>query len=432
MGRNIFAGVGLLIIVMACIITAGCTNTPGAVTADPTPTPTERVSGVTDDSAAGDVSAGNTLFASDLYRQLASDPQYKDKNLFFSPYSLSSALAITYEGARGTTADEMRSVLHLPADDALRREGFSEINTGLNHEKENYILSTANALWVEETYPLLPGYVDVIEHWYSAGATNLDFIDSPEESRKRINNWVEDQTENRIRDLLPSGSVDPLTRLVITNAVYFKGAWVKAFDPNKTKEGMFRVGSNDTVFVPMMHRVDENATYGYNETDTLQVLEMPYSHGNSSELAMIVLLPREDNLAVAEEALEKITDLRKSLVEQRVKVSLPKFKLETTYYLPETLTEMGMPTAFTDAADFSGIAGTKDLFISEVVHKGFIDVNEEGTESAAATGVVVGLTSARPDATPVFRADHPFVFLIVDKETDIVLFVGRVVDPIES
>ncbi|MFY1644984.1 serpin family protein, partial [Methanoculleus bourgensis] len=366
--------------------------------------------------------------------QLAADPQYTDQNLFFSPYSISSALAITYEGARGTTADEIRTVLHLPANDTLRREGFSAIDAGLNHGDANYTLRTANALWAEKTHQFLPEYIDVAEHWYSANATNLDFAGNPEGSRQTINRWVEGETEDKIKDLLPAGSIDSMTALVITNAVYFKGTWVKQFDTNETSEEEFRVGPNETVRVPMMHRTDEDAVYGYTETDTLQVLEMPYVHGNETELAMLVLLPVSDNLTAAEEVLdaEEIANLQRSLVPQRVKVSFPKFTLDTDYSLPPTLAAMGMPTAFSMDADFSGMDGTDMLFVSDVVHKAFVDVNEEGTEAAAATGVVVGIKSARPETVPVFRADHPFVFLITEKDSGTVLFVGRIINPVGS
>ncbi len=268
--------------------------------------------------------------------------------------------------------------------------------------------------------------------WYGVDAANLDFTNNPEGSRATINRRVEEKTEDRIRDLLPPGSIDPMTRLVITNAVYFKGTWMKQFDPEATREEEFRIGPGETVPVPMMHRMDAGAVYGYNETDTLQVLEMPYACESGSELVMLILLPREDNLTVAEEALGSIGDLRRSLVKQRVKVSIPKFRFEADYSLPEVLSAMGMPTAFTADADFSGMDGTDDLFISDAVHKAFVDVNEEGTEAAAATGVVVGNTGACPGTTPVFRADHPFIFLIIDKDSGTILFMGRVADPVES
>jgi serpin B len=424
MSRRIASLLFLAGLVALGCIAAGCTDMPGATPAGSSPP--------ADDP--GNVTAGNTQFAFDLYRQLAADPQYTDQNLFFSPYSISSALAITYEGARGTTADEIRTVLHLPANDTLRREGFSAIDAGLNHGDANYTLRTANALWAEKTYPFLPEYIDVAERWYGANATNLDFAGNPEGSRQTINQWVEGETEDKIKDLLPAGSIDSMTALVITNAVYFKGTWVKQFDANETREETFRVGPDKTVPVPMMHRTDEDAVYGYTETDTLQVLEMPYAHESGSELAMLVLLPVGDNLTAAEEVLdaEKIADLRQSLVRERVNVSFPKFTLDTDYSLPGTLAAMGMPTAFSMDADFSGMDGTENLFVSGVVHKAFVDVNEEGTEAAAATGVVVGIKSARPETVPVFRADHPFVFLITEKDSGTVLFVGRVVNPVGS
>ena len=182
----------------------------------------------------------------------------------------------------------------------------------------------------------------------------------------------------------------------------------------------------------MMHRTDEDAIYGYAETGSLQMLRMPYAHGNGTELSMLVLLPKEENLTAAEEALDPgtLAEIQDSLTDRRVRVVFPKFTLEAEYSLPGTLAAMGMPTAFSDAADFSGMDGTQDLFISDVVHKAFVDVSEEGTEAAAATGVVINVASAPGgDTTPVFRADHPFVFLIVEEDTGTILFAGRVVDP---
>ncbi|MCK9278726.1 MAG: serpin family protein [Methanoculleus sp.] len=428
--------IGLLLlaglITLGCI-TAGCTDMPQTTSGQLTPPAGQETPGPAAKDA-GNISAGNNRFAADLYRHFASDPEYAGKNIFFSPYSISSALAITYEGARGTTADEIGSVLHLPQNETLRREGFAGLDAILNSGDENYTLRTANALWAEETYPFLPEYVDVAARWYGANATNLDFVNDSEASRQTINRWVEEKTEDRIRDLLPAGSIDSLTRLVITNAIYFKGTWVNEFDANETSEEEFRVGPNETVLVLMMQRTDEDAVYGYAETETLQVLELPYAHGNGTELSMLVLLPKEDNLTAAEEALDAgtLTEIRDSLTDRHVRVFFPKFTLETAYSLPGTLGAMGMPTAFTDAADFSGIDGTKDLFISEVVHKAFVDVNEEGTEAAAATGVVMGVTSVRPNDTPVFRADHPFIFLILENDSGTVLFMGRVANPESS
>ncbi|ABN56393.1 MULTISPECIES: serpin family protein [Methanoculleus] len=426
--------IGLLLlaglIALGCI-GAGCTDIPETTSGQSAP-PTEGETPGPAAEGAGNVSAGNNRFAADLYRQLASDPDYAGQNIFFSPYSISSALAITYEGARGTTADEIGSVLHLPQNETLRRSGFAGLDAALNSGDENYTLRTANALWAEETYPFLPEYVDTAARWYGANATNLDFAGDSEGSRQTINRWVEEKTEDRIRDLLPAGSIDSMTRLVITNAIYFKGTWVKQFDPAETTEEEFRVAPGETVQVQMMHRTDEEAIYGYTETGTLQVLRMPYAHADGTELSMLVLLPREDNLTAAEEALdaETLADLRDSMTDRRVRVVFPKFTLETEYSLPRALAAMGMPTAFSYDADFSGMDGTDMLFISEVVHKAFVDVSEEGTEAAAATGVVVNLKCAPgEDTTPVFRADHPFVFVIVEEDSGTILFAGRVVNP---
>jgi len=412
MKRLLISGISILVLALIVAGLAVC----GTV-----PLNTTSVSG---ESVADDnVAAGNNQFAFDLYRRLATDPAHAEGNLFFSPYSIASALAITYEGARGTTADEIRAVLHLPTNETLRREGFADLNAALNSGSGNYTLRTANALWAEETHSFLPEYIETAARWYGANATGLDFIENPGGSREMINHWVEEKTEDRIRDLLPPGSIGPLTRLVITNAIYFKGTWVEQFDPAKTTEEEFRVSPNETVTVPMMHG---NAVYPYTETGTLQVLEMPYAHGNETELAMLVLLPKDDNLTAAEEALdtERLARLRESLVSQNVRVSFPKFTLETEYSLPPTLAAMGMPTAFTDGADLSGMDGTRDLFITGVFHKAFVEVNEEGTEAAAATGVVAG-----GGVTPRFQADHPFIFLVIEKDHGTILFMGRVVNP---
>jgi serpin B len=423
------AGLVLLasVVVIATVL-AGCTGVQDAASPEPTPPAGEDIP-----EAGGNdsVAAGNNRFAFDLYQELRNDPAYAEENLFFSPYSISSALAITYEGARGRTADEIRAVFHLPADDTVRREGFRAIDAGINRADAGYTLRTANALWAEETYPFLQDYIETAGRYYSANVTHLDFTTQPEASRITINRWVEERTNDLIKDLLPEGSIRPLTRLLFTHAIYFTGTWVKQFDENKTANLHFWKGPGESVLVPMMQRNDEEAIYGYAETDDLQVLEMPYAHENGAGLSMLVILP--DEIEAAEESLDaqKIEDLRQSLTERRVNVYFPKFSLETTYPLAGTLAAMGMPTAFTDAADLSGMDGTQNLFVCSVVHKAFVDVNEEGTEAAAATGVIINLkTSLEGDETPTFRADHPFIFAILDNDTGTILFMGRVVDPV--
>ena len=405
----IFSGIGVLVLALISAgLTAAGTTRPDTL------------------DGADSVATGNNLFAFDLYRRLATDPAHAGENLFFSPYSISSALAITGEGARGTTADEIGAVLHLPANETLRREGFAAIDASLNRGSGNYTLRTANALWAEKTHLFLPEYIDAAGRWYGANVTNLDFIENPGGARVTINRWVEGKTEGKIRDLLPPGSIDSMTRLVITNAIYFKGTWAEQFDPDRTTEEGFRVDSGTTVPVRMMHG---DAVYPYTETETLRVLEMPYARGDETELSMLVLLPKEDDLAAVEENLdrEKVVELRESLDSQKVMVFFPKFTLETEYFLPGALSAMGMPTAFTDDADLSGMDGTRDLFITGVFHKAFVDVNEEGTEAAAATGIAVG-----GGVTPIFRADHPFVFLIIEKDSGAILFMGRIVNPVGS
>ncbi|MDI6719600.1 MAG: serpin family protein [Methanomicrobiales archaeon] len=431
MQKTIRGTLVLVSVVALGILLAGCLGATDTTSVQPGSSGGQANATPTD---AGGVVAGNNRFAVDLYRELADDPRYADGNIFFSPFSLSSALAITLEGARGETAEEIRAVFGFPENETIRREGFAAIYAGINSGDRNYTLRTANALWAEKTYPFLPGYIDIAGRYYAANVTNLDFINAPEPSRIAINAWVEEQTEERIRDLLPAGSIDPLTRLVITNAIYFEGTWVKQFDTNSTREEEFRTASGAAVWIPMMQRTDEEAIYNYTETDALQVLEMPYVRDGGRALSMLVLLPREDNLTAAEAALdaENLSALRQSLVSRRVDVFFPKFRLETEYRLPGTLAAMGMPTAFAPgAADFSGMDGTKDLYISDVVHKAFVDVNEEGTEAAAATGVVMRVLMAPSpeEQIPVFRADHPFLFLIQENESGAILFIGRVADP---
>lgn len=407
-------------IILLCTFFAGCTETDGGP--DDTPPATE---------GADDVVEANTLFAYDFYHTLSSDKQYAEQNLFFSPYSISTALALTYEGAKGMTAEEIRSVFYFPADDAVRQEGYAALIAGLNRQDAAYSLKTANALWAEETYPFLPAYIETAQEYYAAEVRNMDFISSPEESRLTINRWVEDQTEDRITDLIPQGAITPLTRLVITNAVYFKGTWVLQFDENKTRPALFRTGQGESVTVDMMQRTDDNAIYPYAETDNLQIIRMPYEHESGKALSMLVLLPKDGDITTAETALgtTELVDAVASMKATQVEVFFPKFTLETTYYMPDTLAAMGMPTAFGAEADFSGMDNTRFLFITDVIHKAFVEVNEEGTEAAAATAVIVGRAVSVESPVPIFRADHPFVFMITDDETGNLLFLGRVADP---
>ena len=371
------------------------------------------------------VADGNNHFAFDIYSKYKSSAGV---NVFFSPYSISTALAMTYEGAKGQTADEMASVLHLPKDDTVRRGGYAGIYSEINKKDKKYLLSTANALWAQKDYEFLKTYFDISEKYYGGKVTNLDFVKDTENSRITINNWVEQQTNNKIKDLIPQGAIDASTRLVLTNAVYFKGTWVKQFDKKNTQEQDFRVRSGTNVKAQMMSLTGEDAVFNYTETDQAQILELPYA-GN--DLSMIVLLPKGDDIDSLEASLsaENLAAWKNSMSKEQVNVYIPKYKFETKYFMTDTLKEMGMPTAFSDNADFSGMTGKKDLFISDVIHQASVEVNEEGTEAAAATGVMMGAGAAAPSQAKTFYADHPFIFIIQDKTTGTILFMGRVSDP---
>ena len=373
----------------------------------------------------------NNQFALDYYSKLKS----KDSgNIFFSPFSISSAFVMTYEGAKSETAEEMRSVFYFPEDSNLRRTEYASIFDELNKGDKKYKLSSANALWAQQDYQFSKDYFDNVEKYYSGKATNLDFKKDPEGSRITINSWVENQTNEKIKDLIPSGLINTMTKLVLTNAIYFKGEWVKQFNKNDTKEENFRTSNGGAVKAQMMQRTDDEAIFNYAENSNLQILEMPYS-GN--ELSILLLLPKNDNLTKLESILstKNISDWKKNLEEQRVKIYIPKFKFETKYFMADDLKEMGMPLAFSDSADFFGMtaSGKKDLKIDEAIHQAFVEVNEEGTEAAAATAVTMApLGAAGPQKEPkipIFRADHPFIFLIQQKSTGDILFMGRVVNP---
>ena len=373
-----------------------------------------------DDGAAtpekvAQVVSANNQFAFELFSRLGND------NVFFSPYSISTALAMTYEGARGKTAEEMQSVFHFP-ESSVRQPAFAAIYNDLNKKDKKYALNTANALWAQKDFTFLADYLNTTERYYGGEVTNLDFVHAAEQSRVTINDWVEAQTNNKIKDLLPASPpvINPLTRLVLTNAIYFKGDWVLKFDKKNTQEADFYVSPEETVKVQMMSLTGEKARFNYSSAEDLQAIELPYA-GN--ELSMLILLPEDINSF--DMSAERLNSIRANLRETDMSVYLPKFKLETKYFMRETLMAMGMPTAFDMGADFSGMTGTSDLYIREVIHQAFVEVNEEGTEAAAATAVIMELKAVMREP---FRADHPFIFLIQDKNNNI-LFMGRVVNP---
>jgi serpin B len=367
----------------------------------------------------------NNAFAFDAYSKLVE----KGKNTFFSPLSVSSAFAVVYEGANDKTANEIQSVFHFPKDINFLRDSFSSINNETNKVNDDYQISIANALWVQKDYRFLNEYLSTVDKYYNAKATNVDFKNATEETRQTINKWVEDKTNEKIKDLIPSGYLDTTTKITLTDAIYFNGKWIKPFDKKETKENEFFLNPKNSVKVHMMQQNNSESVFNYAENNDLQILEMPYK---GYQLSMIVLLPKKNDLISFEKlfTLSSFNSWKKELKIQRVNVFIPQFKFNAKYFMTDILKSMGMPTAFSGDADFSKMDGARDLFISDVIHQAFIDVNEEGTEAVAATTVAInGGIFLQTNPIPIFRADHPFIFLIQDTNSGNILFLGRVVDP---
>ena len=370
--------------------------------------------------------AGNE-FTLKLYAKLAG----AKGNVFFSPSSIHTALAMTYAGAKGRTAEQMAETLALPRGDqaAWTQHRLHKAYRGLLAQlrpgkAKGCQLHVANALWGQKGYPWLKTFLSLTADNYGAGLREVDFKTAAEQARLTINKWVEDQTNEKIRELIGPGILKPLTRLVLTNAIYFKGDWASRFEPKATRDAPFKLSAGKTVKVPMMYQKGE---FGYFADRKALVLGMPYKGG---ELSMLVLLPAKfGKLAEFEKSLTaaRIAGWSKSLRKQEVRVYLPKFRLTSSFRLDKALTDLGMRDAFTYKADFSGMNGRKDLFISAVLHKAFVDVNEEGTEAAGATAVV--MEKKNGGRRLVFRADRPFLFLIRHNATGAILFMGRVADP---
>ncbi|MFH1978118.1 MAG: serpin family protein [Candidatus Aenigmatarchaeota archaeon] len=420
-----------VLMIVAVVVISGCTTqleptpTPEPIPT-PEPAPEPEIINQKQVTLANGVIEANSLFASDIYDKYKSE----DGNLFFSPYSISSALSMTYEGAKGQTAEEIQAVLHLPDDKNKIRTDFKSINNELNKADKTYKLTTANALWAEEDYVFVDEYFNVVDEYYDGEVNNLDFKTETENSRVAINDWVEDKTNDKIKDLIPAGTLNSATRLVLINAIYFKANWSSQFDARDTWDGKFKLSSDQSVDARMMY---QTSNYSYGETDNLQILEMGYL-GN--DLSMLIILPKENNITQIENnfSIEKLEDWKNDMQTEKVRVALPKFKFETKYFLTEYLKEMGMPSAFKyPDADFTGMSPTDELFISQVIHQTFIEVAEYGTEAAAATSVFVGAGSAGPTEEPkYFTADHPFIFIIQQKDSGNILFMGRMSDPTQE
>jgi len=364
-------------------------------------------------------------FTFDIFREIH---EGNEGNLFISPYSIFTALAMTYEGAKGETADEMATVLSVEQDNESFHNYMKNLYEVLNTKNEEYNISTANALWVKDNLQLIEVYLNIIQEYYGGDITKVDYS-NPTQTAEIINQWVENQTSGLIKDLITEDAIDPLTALILTNAIYFKGIWKTQFDPVNTTNRPFEISAEKTVEVSTMNLIDTEDVFNYTETDDLQILELPYS---GDDISMIILLPKDNDLSSTIDAIDSdmFSDWKDSMVGTKVDIYLPKFKVETSYTLREHLITMGMNIPFISSADFSGITGGKDLFISQVVHKAFIDVNEEGTEAAAATAVIMVFSVNEGSSRIVFDCNHPFIYLIQHKQTGTILFMGSINDPL--
>lgn len=375
---------------------------------------------------------GNNGFAWDLYHKLVdieTSNNKEVKNIFFSPNSISTALAMTYAGARDRTAEQMKKALHFTLPEEKLHPAFSALIDHLNgadkSEERSYILAIANALWGQKGYNFLPQFRQLLADNYGAGLQDVDFVKATEQARQTINTWVEKQTVHKIKELLQKGILDRLTRLVLTNAIYFKSNWAFQFKKDMTQPAPFMVNKLTKIQVPMMH---QHTKFKYYRGKNFQVVDLPYV---KQELSMLIFLPDQvDGLKEVESAInsEKLLQIRSQMHKVKLHVYLPKFKTTYAFSVKDALMALGMVDAF-EGANFSGMNGKLDLYISAVIHKAFVDVNEQGTEAAAATAVVVGIRSAsRPI---VFRVDHPFMFVICDNETGSILFMGRIINPVQ-
>ena len=426
--KNIFISVLMVIVLLGL---AACSQpASGQVLQSDKPRDTSPAVNETDLATMVD---GNNAFAFNLYQVL----RQKESNLFYSPYSISEALAMTYAGARGETEKDMAEALHFILSQDRLHLAFNSLDLQLKQrgegakgkDDEGFRLHVVNAIWGQKDYKFLGEFLDVLAQNYGAGLRILDFVNETEQSRLTINKWVSDQTEERIKDLVPQGAINQLTRLVLTNAIYFNAAWQYPFEESMTKDGPFYLLDGSKVTVPMMKQTEH---FGYTEGEGYQAVELPY---DGRKLSMVILLPRKENFEQFEGSLDYqlVDSLIKALEYQRVSLTMPKFEFESEFRLKKTLSDMGMPDAFVwEIADFSGMTGDRDLFIGDVVHKAFVSVDESGTEAAAATAVVMPPTagpSEEPEEAVEVTVDRPFIFLIRDIETGAIVFVGRIADP---
>lgn len=399
---------------------------PAAQTVEP-PVPAQAPSGTpySDPATPREAIMRHNAFAIDMYRQMAGDPDQREVNIFFSPFSMYMAFSFLYEGARAETAAEMESVFGFYSDEKARHEHVARTISSINRDDSHATLETANALWPAKWFVPYDTYTDIVRDIYLADIETLDFAGDSNGSADRINGWAADKTNDKITKVVEASDLSPLTVAVLNNAIYFKGTWVTQFDPNSTRTDIFWKNDTATAETDFMQNHD---LFNYTESDGVQVLQMPYE---GDRLSMLIFLPSERNSI---EQLEKtiseetIDAWRQQLYPAEVIVSMPKFNVKTHYQLVPYLVNLGMSSAFDpNSADFSGMADltmTGGLFVSSALQDAFVDVNEEGTEAAAVTTIMIMTEEARPE--PVrFTADHPFIFVIQDDESGTILFMGR-------
>ena len=371
---------------------------------------------------------GNNAFALDLYQSLRSE----NGNLILSPFSISLALAMTYSGARGETEAQMADVLNFSGQEQTHA-AFNALDLALednpltlDKDQEPMQLSIANSVWAEQTFTFLPDFLDTLSVNYGAGIHLLDFVNNPDPSRKEINKWVSNETKDKINNLLPEGTINPATKMVLVNAIYFKADWLAPFDADDTFDGIFKLSDGSEVTVSMM---DQLMNIPYAIRDGYAVVDLPYARGTA---VMTILLPDEGRFEEIESQLnhEMLKEVLEGMSTTELSVFMPKFEYESAFLLSDALTELGMPAAFDDdRADFSGMTDQQKLFIADVIHKAYVKVDEKGTEAAAATAVMFEGAFGAFLGTPQFHMDRPFIYFIRDAESGQILFVGRVLNP---
>ncbi len=421
----------------ALLLYGGCSRnlptTGPTLTSSPTPVPV-----IVSKATTCTASQADNCLSTNLYNFY----QSQSGNVFFSPFSIITALAMAQEGAVGNTATQMQNVLNLSNNAAVRQQGFQQLIGEINSTGKHYTLNTADNLWIQQNFQVLAPYINTCKTYYDAGVTNVDFVNNPSGALTTINGAVSQETAGYIPNLLSSSAINPGTRLILTNAIYFKGTWQNQFPVSYTYQQPFYPSSTANESVSMMHETLSASLGSYN--GAASVLAIPYT---DSEASMYIFLPPQGGMAALESVmtgdnlnswLAANSAAMTGATGQQVDLSLPKFTFKTNYDLTAPMSQMGMPLAFTPpnngaGADFSGIDGYKDLYITDIVHQAYVNVDETGTVAAAATGVVigVGIVSYQPPPIP-FTVDHPFIFMIVENTTNTILFMGRVNDPLSG